>query len=258
MDFLGVLNLLQKQFSGQLVLYVDDIAKVLGKSDKAISNLIARDALPFKVKTVGGLRCVDIFQVAQWLSSDEDLAKQSVEADAKPTPPKFISKPDKLVKPIKLTRGQEQLPSGEAPALTGKVASMLLKMRHGQATAMGRFVHGLRNVDDVVFMNEVMEKLFYAADFLSSSYVVTIKKLAPQGAKILAEETRSFFGNEESAADFLVKKLTKWRYRKGTSRSKLVEHFVLEKSGNTLFHALVCDGKLTVASDSLGIEFPGL
>ena len=129
MDFSVVLNHLQNQFSGQLVLYVDDIAKVLGKSDKAISNLIARDALPFKVKTVGGcLRCIDIFQVAQWLSSDQDLAGEGVEADAKPSSPKFKSKP---VKPSKLTKGPEQLPEVEAPALTGKVAAMLLKMRHG-------------------------------------------------------------------------------------------------------------------------------
>jgi hypothetical protein len=77
MEFSVVLNHLQSQYSGQLVLYVDDIAKVLGKSDKAISNLIARDALPFKVKTVGGLRCTDIFQVAQWLASDQDIAEES-------------------------------------------------------------------------------------------------------------------------------------------------------------------------------------
>lgn len=258
MDFSVVLNHLQNQFSGQLVLYVDDIAKVLGKSDKAISNLIARDALPFKVKTVGGLRCIDIFQVAQWLSSDQDLADESVEADAKPSPPKFKSKPEKSVKASKLTKGQEQLLAVEAPALTGKVAAMLLKMRHGQAAAMGRFVHSLRNVDDVVFMNEVIEKLFFTADLLSSSYVVTIKKLAPEGAKLLAEETRKYFGDEEAAADFLMAKLVNWRYHKGASRNKLIEHFVLEESGKTLFHAIVCCGQLRLARNSIGIQLLGL
>ena len=174
MDFSVVLTHLHNQFAGQLVLYVDDIAKVLGKSDKAISNLIARDALPFKVKTVGGLRCIDIFQVAQWLSSDQDMAKESVVVNSTPSLPKVKSKPAKV---FKLTKGQVLLNSDEAPALTGNMAAMLLKMRHGQAIAMGRFVHGLRDIDDVVFMNEVMEKLFYTADLLSSSYVVTIKRL---------------------------------------------------------------------------------
>lgn len=250
MDFSVVLNHLQSQFSGQLVLYVDDIAKVLGKSDKAISNLIARDALPFNVKTVGGLRCVDIFQVAQWLSSDEDMAKQGVGVQAKPTPPKLESKP---VKPTKLTKVQEQA----APAPTGKVAAMLLKMRHSHAAAMGRFVHGLRSIDDVVFMNEVMEKLFYTADLLSSSYVVTIKKLAPKGAKVLAEETRKYFGTEETAGDFLMVKLDSWRNRKAVPKNKLVEHFVLEESGKTLFHAIASDHKLTVVSKSIDMEFSG-
>ena len=84
MDFPVVLAHLQHQFSGQMVLDVDDLAKVLGRSDRAISNLIARDALPFKVKTVGAKRCVDIFQVAQWLSSDEAMATESVKVDATP------------------------------------------------------------------------------------------------------------------------------------------------------------------------------
>ena len=128
-----ILAHLQNQFSGQLVLYVDDIAKVLGKSDKAISNLIARDALPFKVKTVGGLRCIDIFQVAQWLSSDQDMAQESF-VDARPPPSKVKSTP---VRSTRLTKGQEQFPSTEAPALTGKAAAILLKMRHAQASVCG-------------------------------------------------------------------------------------------------------------------------
>lgn len=250
-----ILAHLQNQFSGQLVLYVDDIAKVLGKSDKAISNLIARDALPFKVKTVGGLRCIDIFQVAQWLSSDQDLAEESALVDAKPSQIKIKSKP---VKPTKLTQGQEQFPPDEAPALTGKVAAMLLKMRHSQATAMGRFVYGLRNSDDFVFMNEVMEKLFYSADLLSSSYVVTIKRLATKGAKVLAEETRKYFETEDHADHFLTVKLDSWRNRNAVPKNKLVEHFVLEKTGKTLFHAIATDGLLSVVSNAIEFELPGL
>ena len=250
-----ILAHLQNQFSGQLVLYVDDIAKVLGKSDKAISNLIARDALPFKVKTVGGLRCIDIFQVAQWLSSDQDMAEESVVVDARQPPSKVKST---RVRPTKLTRGQEQFPSDEAPALTGKAAAILLKMRYSQATAMGRFVYGLRNNDDFVFMNEVMEKLFYSADLLSSSYVVTIKRLATKGAKVLAEETRKYFETEDHADHFLTVKLDSWRNRNAVRKNKLVEHFILEKTGKTLFYAIATDGLLSVVSNAIEFELPGL
>jgi hypothetical protein len=43
MDFSVVLNHLQDLYLGQLVLYCDDIAKILRTSDKAIDHLIARD-----------------------------------------------------------------------------------------------------------------------------------------------------------------------------------------------------------------------
>jgi hypothetical protein len=257
MEFSVVITHLQNQFSGQMVLYVDDLAKVLGKSDKAISNLIARDALPFKVKFVGGLRCTDIFEVAQWLSSDQGMAVDSAAVVVKPPPSKVSIRPANPAKPAKLTIGQAQLTSDEAPALTGKVAAMLLKMRHGQAVSLGRFVHSLRNVDEVVFMNEVMEKLFYTADLLAASYVVTIKKLAPKGAKVLAEETRKYFGTEGHAGDFLMAKLSSWRNRKAGPTARLIEHFTLDESGRTLFHAIACDHKLTVEINSIGMEFPG-
>lgn len=249
-----ILAHLQNQFSGQLVLYVDDIAKVLGKSDKAVSNLIARKALPFKVKTVGGLRCVDVFQVAEWLSSDQAIAEETVAENANPPPSKGRSRPPRS---LKLHKGKERLPSGDTPALTGRAAAMLLKMRHGQASAMGRFVHGLRKNDDFVFMNEVMEKLFYTADQLCSSYVVIVKKLASKGAKTLAEETRKYFDAKGHADRFLTAKLDDSLRRRGVQKSKLVEHFVLEQAGETLFHATASDQLLTVTVNTIGMEFFG-
>lgn len=253
MEFSVVLNHLQNQFSGQLVLYVDDIAKVLGKSDKAISNLIARDALPFKVKTVGGLRCIDIFQVAQWLASDEDIAEESVASEVRLSPSKVKST---RVRGTTLAEVKKH-PSGEAPALTGKMAAVLLKMRYSQASAMGRFVHGLRENNDFLFMTEVIEKLFYTTELLSSSYVVIVKRLALIGAKALAEETRKYFETEDRADHFLTVKLDSWRSRKGANKPKLVEHFILEKSGETLFHAIARDQKLAVIVNSIGMEFLG-
>jgi len=76
MDFERVLASLQARFAGQMVLYAPDLAKILGKSEKAIEHLIRRSHLPFQVKSLGKARCVDIFQVAQWLSTDAAMAKE--------------------------------------------------------------------------------------------------------------------------------------------------------------------------------------
>lgn len=252
MDYSNILDYLQLRFAGQLVLYVDDMAVVLGKSEKAIANLIARKALPFKVKTVGGLRCVDIFQVAQWLSSDEDMAADSIAAEVSPTPSKL--KP-KSAKPVKLIQLQESVPAEAPPVLTGKLAAKLLSMRPGQTAALGRFVHSLRNIDDVVFMNDVLEKLFYTVDMLSSSYLVTLKRLAPKGSKVLSEESRKYFATEDDAAEFMMLKLSNWRLRKQTSKYRSIEHFVMEHSGQTLFHAITCNHKLAVVNNVTGFEF---
>jgi hypothetical protein len=72
MDFGIALTHLKGQFPGRLVLYVQDLAQVLGKSESALSHLLARSEVPFRVKKVGRQRCVDIFQVAQWLCGEVD------------------------------------------------------------------------------------------------------------------------------------------------------------------------------------------
>lgn len=241
---------LQSQFSGQLVLYVDDIAKVLGKSDKAISNLIARKGLPFKIKTVGGLRCVDIFQVAQWLSSVEETPENGTRlSDAVPL--KLLSKskkakPGKSVKPDE--RGETNQP------LTGLMAAEILRSRPKFMAPMQRFVSGLRSPEELAFMHEVQEKLFYSANLLASSYVVTIRKLAPLGYKLLCEETIQSFESEDHACDFLVGRLS--RYRR--TKSKHVVHFVLAHSGATLCHAIFTAGDWTILDNAIELDLYGL
>lgn len=66
-----ILEHLQSQFPGQLVLYAPDLAQVLGKSEKALSHLITRGQLPFPTKKLGGKHCVSIFHVAEWLAADK-------------------------------------------------------------------------------------------------------------------------------------------------------------------------------------------
>jgi|GEM_PF-2328180 len=70
-----VLAYLQGMFPDRLVLYAEDLAQVLGKSRKAVTHLLSQDDLPFKVKRLGSERCIDIFQVAEWLASDADVAE---------------------------------------------------------------------------------------------------------------------------------------------------------------------------------------
>jgi hypothetical protein len=90
MDFERVLASLQAQYPGQFVLFAPDIAKILGKSESAIEHLMARKSLPFQVKSVGRGRCVDIFQVAQWLSTDETMAQEALEEQPAPKVSKAI------------------------------------------------------------------------------------------------------------------------------------------------------------------------
>lgn len=70
-----VLAHLHGLFPDRLVLYAEDLAQVLGKSRKAVTHLLSQDDLPFKVKRLGSERCIDIFQVAEWLASDAEVAE---------------------------------------------------------------------------------------------------------------------------------------------------------------------------------------
>ncbi len=51
--------------------YAQDLARVLGRIEKALAHLIARAQLPFGMKTVGGRKCLDFFQVAEWRASTD-------------------------------------------------------------------------------------------------------------------------------------------------------------------------------------------
>ena len=245
-----VISHLQTQFSGQMVLYVDDIAQVLGRSEKAIAHLISRKKLPFEVKMVGGLKCVDIFQVAHWLSSKAELMSTDLEMlpteapaslKAKSKRPKS-SAPDKPAEPV------------SKEPLTGLMAAEILRSRHKFKAPMQRFVSGLRNPDEVAFMQEVQEELFYSASLLASSYVVSIRKLAPLGYKLQCEETIRSFGSEDQACDFLVDRLC--RYRR--TKSRHVFHIVLTHTGATLFHVVITAGDWTFLNNAIELQLSGM
>ena len=65
------------------------------------------------------------------------------------------------------------------------MAAQIIRMRRKFNEPMQRFVFGLRKPEEFAFMHEVQEKLLYSADLLATSYVVTIRKLAPLGYELL-------------------------------------------------------------------------
>jgi len=120
---------------------------------------------------------------------------------------------------------------------------------------MQRFVFGLRKPEEFAFMHEVQEKLLYSADLLATSYVVTIRKLAPLGYELLCEETIRSFKSEARASDFLMTRLSHARYAR---RNKHVVHFLLTHSVKTLAHVIIADDKWTLLNNVIGLELPGL
>lgn len=263
MDFDAVLKYLQIQFPGAMVLYVDDIAKILGKSKKATSHLASREELPFRIKKLGRLRCVDIFQVAQWLANNAEMA-QEVTHESQAAASKTKAKATQLM-PVAPRRGTKpaQVQTTNAPnepdesdeSAYGFMALNILKERKAQQLGMQRFVRALTDPDERGFMSEVLEKMFFSEEPLPASYVVTLKKLAPLYWKTPVDIRIKHFESKEHALDYLVIHLVKARYRKGN----FILHLTLAQSGKELFHAVSSElDNLRVESNEVGLELPGL
>jgi hypothetical protein len=251
MDFSVVLNHLQSQFSGQLVLYPKDIAKVLGKSEKAVAHLIARSQLPFKVKMLGGHRCVGIYEVAQWLASDQEVAQEVASPPAK--------KPGKATKSVvaakgpKMQKRPEVASTPERPPKVGLMVAQILAMRHDAPQVMARFANSLRDVNAVVFMHEVLEELFYPQDLLTANYVVTVKRFASKASQAVLKESRAYFPNEENARNFTLERLSEFEETKSLRTS----HLLLEHGSTKLFHVVVSNGQVVVLNNTIDCFKPG-
>lgn len=263
MDFDAALKYLQNQFSGAMVLYVDDIAKILGKSKKATSHLASRKELPFRIKKVGGLRCVDIFQVAQWFANNAEMAQEVAdEPEAAPSKTKaqatqvMTSAPRRGRKPALVqTPNEPDEPDEPDESAYGFMALNILKERKAQQLGMQRFVRALTDPDERGFMSEVLEKMFFSEEPLPASYAVTLKKLGPLYWKTPVDIRIKHFESKEHALDYLVIHLVKARYRKGN----FILHLTLAQSGRELFHAVSSElDNLRVESNEVGLELPGL
>ncbi len=257
MEFQVVLSSLQSQFAGKLVLYVSDIATILGKSPKAVQNLIDSKKLPFKVKLVGGLRCVDIFQVAQWFVTDAAMAEEvssNERSKARTGQPKSA-----LVQTNQTPTESVPIASSKASELEesqfGPMALMILKNRKAQAIGMQRRAFELCDLDEKAFMFELMEHLFFGAAPDLPSYTLTFKKLAPRHFKVKTQVLIKVFDNESDALDFLVDKLVVMRFVK----SLHIFDLKLESESNLLFHAVASQfDKVSIIKCEVELSLPGI
>lgn len=71
MDVSIILADLREQFGAKkAVLYVDELAAVLGKSADAVRSLAARNGFPVPILVVGGRPAASIYDVANWLAGN--------------------------------------------------------------------------------------------------------------------------------------------------------------------------------------------
>jgi hypothetical protein len=238
---------LKNQFLGASVLYVRDLATVLGKSEKAVANLISRKDLPFKVKNLGGLRCVDIYQVAQWLAADDEAAQQALEMPSQPRirAPKPTNAPAQTFGPNNVTLGN--------PAV-GSMASRIRQMRHDYADPMMRFIDALEDPQKKYFTLELIEILFFELEPPTSSYVASIRKVAPLGHKLREHQDIRHFESEIQATEYLLKKIRTAQ----SSESKYIWHFELSYDGDEVFEASILDGTVAVLNNEAALALSGI
>ncbi len=190
MSFELALAHLKVEYPGQLVLYCRDLARILSRSELSVSRLLDRGQLPFKVKKVGRERCVDIFQVAAWLTAGADEEK---------IPPKKPTVSGR-VEPF---GGKEE--AAQAASLTPMMAQ-ILQQRHDAPMELARLAALLVDVDERSFMIEVAQELMFSQAPLASHFVVTFLQQVPVDSGLSRAEEKCYFDTRVSA-DAYVNKL---------------------------------------------------
>ena len=218
-----VLQNLQTRFPGQLVLYVKDIAVLLGKSEKALANLISRGSLPFQVKLIGNLRCVDVYQIAQFLATDIDPVE--VAEVLKPLPKKNV--------PPSLPAKKAEVIKARAP--TG-IALQILQMRHDNAMALSRFAKGLGDPLAQQFMLDVAERIAFAPGAPVANFVVSSSSREFSGAMCEARSERNWYLDSLHEVEALV-----GRCRAQASETTSMR-LTVKRGRYVLFHAVSLNG----------------
>ena len=234
MDFERVLAHVQAQFPGQLVLYAPDIAKILGRSVSAIEHLMARKNLPFEVKSVGRGKCVDIFQVARWLSTTNEAMAQEV-LEQQPAQKALKGRRTgaertRTVQRPATTQGEGQgVGTAEKAPLAdedyGPFARIILERRKAAAIQLQGFALELVDLDSAAFMLDVLQALVMGAELVQSTYIVFLDNLAPKAPGLMASSIRQHFDDRQAAARFTYERLTEMKEGKVAAGTQIkIEH----------------------------------
>ncbi len=242
MDAADIAATLQMQFAGQLVLYVPDMAKIFGKSEKAITSLISRDGLPFKVKFLGSRQCVDIFQVAGWLASTNGAAEEVTQSTSaiESMPTRKSSR--------KSTKGSPVAVANLDSTLMTPMAQALLAMRHDRAEDIERYA--------ARFVGDEKDFLLGVAQAVSGRgprYRVTVAvgDISIEGA---SSEQATLHHSLRDAELELVDRLTDARYVSPQVPTTLI----LLDGRRTLFRCVVSGHSFDVQEYELRFDLPGL
>ncbi|CAH1747692.1 conserved protein of unknown function [Thauera humireducens] len=187
-----ILQHLQSQYPGQLVLYAGDLAKVLGKTEKALAHLIARGQLPFALKTLGGRKCVDIFQLAEWLARDGEersdpagVASRARKGGA----PKAQAASDGAIKP----RGSKS-----------SIGGRLLEMRHRAAMTVSRIGSTSEDPAEAVFFGELAAGLLAQPGAPATNWTITCVRWLRLDGVYLRQESKGFAEREGEVRSLIV------------------------------------------------------
>tara|TARA_R110001583_G_scaffold191541_1_gene356825 strand:- start:15659 stop:16378 length:720 start_codon:yes stop_codon:yes gene_type:complete len=188
MSFEQIFNHLQTKYPDQLVLYARDLAQVLGKSEKALAHLIARDQLPFHVKTLGGRKCVAIHEVAQWLASTGDESFESVQE--------------------KGSRGKRARPRATADsapeprAPKGSIAARIMQARYEGALGLRRMGATCADTEVGLFFDELAEALLAQPGLPATTWTLTCAFWRRYGDVRIRHESKAFaaYGGDILAA----------------------------------------------------------
>ena len=261
MDFEHVLASLQAQFEGQMVLYPGDLAKILGKSERSIQHLMKRSHLPFQIKFVGQARCVDIFQVAKWLSSDAAMAMEVADAQAAPRGSKGLRTSPQIARTgpslaVAHGEGQGERATKKLPRndeAYGPFARMILERRKADALRLQGFALGLSERDNLAFMLEVLDAFVLGSTHVQSTYLVTLGNLSPKVPGLWASSSKRYFDDERAAADFAHERLTdlqKGRVAAGTQ-------IKIEINDEIIFWCAHCkESGIVVISNAMELPLP--
>ena len=181
---------LKAQYPGRFVLYCRDLAQILSRSEASISHLLNRGHLPFQVKRVGRERCVDIYQVAEWLAASTEEEK---------TPPKIQNSRDRAV-------GVDSGRSPEQSVPMTPMMAQILQQRHDAPIALARFASQLVDLDERCFMVEVAQRLIFSRTAVVSQFVVALQLQKIVVGGFMRAEEKFFFDSYEAAHDCFFKK----------------------------------------------------